>query len=77
MSARPQHAPVNAWECWQRSKAALDDLNDLMQVFGTHVAQEGSIELPHHTVRGANRALARFQENFLAMVYEQRQKRAR
>jgi hypothetical protein len=62
---------------WQQSKQALDELNDVMQVFATHIAQEDAIELPPHIVRQAKRAQAHFAENFTLMVREQKRKAGR
>lgn len=68
--------PIDTWGFWQKSKAALDELADVMQIFGTHIAQEGALELPPHTVHHAKRALGQFQENFSLLVREQKRKAA-
>lgn len=69
--------PIDAWPFWQKSRAALDELNDTMQVFATYIANDSAIELPPHTVKHGKRALAKFQENFNLMVREQKRKGAR
>jgi hypothetical protein len=67
--------PNDAWEFWQKSKTALDELNELLQVFATAIAQDDpSLQLPPHTVKQVKRALARFQENFILLVREQKRK---
>lgn len=73
MSPKPQ----DAWEFWQKSRQALDELNDVMQIFAANVAQEVPLELPAHTVKRAKRSLAKFQENFSLMVREQKRKAGR
>lgn len=66
---------MDAWGFWQRSRKALDDLNDVMQVCATNIAQDDPpIELPPHTVKHTRRAVAKFEENFALMVREQKRK---
>lgn len=68
----------DAWEFWRKSRKALDDLNDTMQIFATNIAQtDPPLELPPHTIKHAKEALAKFRENFALMVREQKRKAAR
>lgn len=65
--------PTDAWEFWQRSKKALDDLNDLMQVMATAISQDDpTLAVPHHAIKDVKRTLARFQENFSFLVHVQK-----
>jgi hypothetical protein len=73
MSPKPQ----DAWEFWQKSREALDALDDVMQVFAINIAQIEPLDLPPHIVKEAKRAVAKFQENFSLMVREQKRKAAR
>ncbi len=66
--------PRDSWAFWQKSQKALNELNDVMQVFATNIAQDQSLDLPPHIVKEAKRALAKFEENFNLMVREQRRK---
>jgi hypothetical protein len=75
---RKTSKPHDAWVFWQRSQAAISDLNDVMQQLATAVAQDDpALQLPPHVVRAAKRAVARFQENFTLLVREQKRKAAR
>jgi hypothetical protein len=70
--------PNDAWEFWQRSKKALDELNDLMQVMGTAVAQDDpTLQVPHQVIKDVKRNLQRFQESFSCLVHAQKRKAAR
>jgi hypothetical protein len=69
--------PLDTWQFWQKSREALDALNDTIQIFATNLAQAEPLELPVHTVKEAKRALAKFQENFTLMVREQKRKAGR
>jgi hypothetical protein len=70
--------PIDTWEFWRESRKALDDINDVMQIFATHIAQANPpLELPPHIVKNGKRALAKFQECFSLMVREQKRKAGR
>jgi sugar-specific transcriptional regulator TrmB len=62
--------PIDVREFWQRSREALDELNDVMQIFATNLAQLERLELPPHTVKDGKRALAKFRQNFSRMIRE-------
>jgi hypothetical protein len=65
--------PNDAWQFWVRSKQALDELNDLMQVMGTAVAQDNpTVQLPHGAIKDVKRNLQRFQESFGCLVHAQK-----
>jgi hypothetical protein len=69
--------PIDTWAFWQKSREALDELNDTMQILATNLNHDAALELPHHTVKHAKRALATFQENFSLIVREQKRKAGR
>lgn len=68
---------LDAWGFWQKSREALDELQDVMQILAANVSSDIPLELPHHTVKRCKRALAKFQENFALLVREQKRKAGR
>lgn len=79
MTKRPANTrEIDAWEFWQRSKKALDELNDMMQVMASAITQDDpTLQLPHHVVKDVKRSIARFQENFSFLVHVQKKKVSR
>jgi hypothetical protein len=69
--------PIDTWAFWQKSREALDALDDTMHILAANLNHDPAIELPHHVVKQAKRALAKFQENFSLMVREQKRKAGR
>ena len=68
----------DSWAFWQRSKKALDELTDLMQVMGTAIAQDDpALQCPPHLVKEARKQTARFEENFRLLVHAQKRKAVR
>lgn len=66
---------MTAWEFWQRSKKALDELTELMQVMSTAISQDDpTLAVPHHVIKDVKRNIARFQENFSFLVHVQKRK---
>jgi len=67
-----------AWGFWQKSREALDALNDAMQCMATAVAQDDpALQVPHHVVKDVRRNVNRFSENFSLLVREQKRKSGR
>jgi len=66
--------PIDAWKFWQKSREALDELQEVMEVCARYVSEAGTLKLPPHPVKRAKRALARFEENFTLIVREQKRK---
>lgn len=64
---------LDSWTFWQRSRKALDELNDLMQVMSTAISQDDpALQCPRHIVKDVRKQIARFEENFRLLVHAQK-----
>lgn len=74
----PPYQKTNAaWQFWQASRLALDNLNGAMQQIAAVVSAEEPIALSPLLIHAVKRNLGRFQEQFNLLAREQKRKAGR